>query len=461
MSNAEHSERVSLEKELALFKDGVQPDQRRIQIYAGECITLRQKLREAQAAFAQAKEEADTLRAELQAQQAQFQTQLQTQQTELARINGDMRQLQGQGDIYRDELRQSKEKADGLLHQLGRYQLAHEQMEAEIGRLTQANAMYAGFGPAGWTSYLIPMWRQYYYENYAEIGLKTELLKAGLDDVSRDTVDLLCKRNFELLPPKKDVDKFLYKYSAFYMPWEESGMAGEGKYKQAFRERFAIPDDPNCLVETTTVEFHNGLKFLPPKITRRIAGTHIIDGGSCWGDSMLAFTGYAPERIHCFEPDDGNYRLLEETVKLNNLADKVSLNKMGLFSEEKRKKLYAIGFSTSSTLNEAVLDEMPATNESSIDLTSIDIYTTQNGGKVGLIKLDVEGVEYDVIEGAKETICRDKPILLISVYHTPRDFFEIKPLIESWGLGYRFMVRKTTYGDLIAEYMLIGYTEEE
>ena len=130
-------------------------------------------------------------------------------------------------------------------------------------------------------------------------------------------------------------------------------------------------------------------------------------------------------------------------------------------SEEKRKKLYAIGFSTSSTLNEAVLDEMPATNESSIDLTSIDIYTAQNGGKVGLIKLDVEGVEYDVIEGAKETICRDKPILLISVYHTPRDFFEIKPLIESWGLGYRFMVRKTTYGDLIAEYMLIGYTEEE
>ncbi len=32
--------------------------------------------------------------------------------------------------------------------------------------------------------------------------------------------------------------------------------------------------------------------------------------------------------------------------------------------------------------------------------------------------------------------------MLISIYHNPDDFFEIKPLIESWNLGYSFKICK-------------------
>jgi hypothetical protein len=39
-------------------------------------------------------------------------------------------------------------------------------------------------------------------------------------------------------------------------------------------------------------------------------------------------------------------------------------------------------------------------------------------------------------------IIKYKPILLISIYHNKKDFFEIKPLIESWNLGYTFKIRK-------------------
>lgn len=35
-------------------------------------------------------------------------------------------------------------------------------------------------------------------------------------------------------------------------------------------------------------------------------------------------------------------------------------------------------------------------------------------------------------------IFKQKPILIISIYHNYSDFFKIKPLIESWNLGYRF-----------------------
>ena len=58
-----------------------------------------------------------------------------------------------------------------------------------------------------------------------------------------------------------------------------------------------------------------------------------------------------------------------------------------------------------------------------------------------LIKWDIEWLEYDSILGAQKIIKEYKPILLISIYHTWRDFYEIKPLIESWNLGYKFMIR--------------------
>jgi len=75
--------------------------------------------------------------------------------------------------------------------------------------------------------------------------------------------------------------------------------------------------------------------------------------------------------------------------------------------------------------------------------------------RVGLIKLDVEGAEASTIEGGLRVICRDRPILIISVYHTPRDFFGIRPHLESLDLDYQFGFRKIT-DDLIKEIVLIG-----
>gem|GEM_PF-6245178 len=35
---------------------------------------------------------------------------------------------------------------------------------------------------------------------------------------------------------------------------------------------------------------------------------------------------------------------------------------------------------------------------------------------------------------------RDKPILIVSIYHHAEQFFGIKPLLESWNLGYKFEI---------------------
>ena len=75
---------------------------------------------------------------------------------------------------------------------------------------------------------------------------------------------------------------------------------------------------------------------------------------------------------------------------------------------------------------------------------------------MGLIKVDVEGGEQLLIKGAKNTICSQKPILIISIYHSPEDFFYIKPEIESWNLGYGFTIHKQLNTSIIRETVLIA-----
>ena len=75
--------------------------------------------------------------------------------------------------------------------------------------------------------------------------------------------------------------------------------------------------------------------------------------------------------------------------------------------------------------------------------------------------MDIEGNELEAIRGAEQVIRRDRPLLAISIYHRPVDFFRIKPLIESMHLGYQFMIRKLTYHDLVSEIMLLGYVDKK
>ena len=95
-----------------------------------------------------------------------------------------------------------------------------------------------------------------------------------------------------------------------------------------------------------------------------------------------------------------------------------------------------------------------------IKIITIDKYVKNNNLNIGLIKTDVEGFEPQLLEGAKETICTQKPVLLISIYHNMHDMFEIKPMIESWNLGYKFKIIKCHNTKFLHETMLIAEHNE-
>lgn len=66
-----------------------------------------------------------------------------------------------------------------------------------------------------------------------------------------------------------------------------------------------------------------------------------------------------------------------------------------------------------------------------IHCTSIDkIYKENDLKKIDFIKMDIEGMERNALEGAKEVIRKFKPKLSICTYHIPDDPIVLPKLIK-------------------------------
>lgn len=58
----------------------------------------------------------------------------------------------------------------------------------------------------------------------------------------------------------------------------------------------------------------------------------------------------------------------------------------------------------------------------------MDDFVADNNLQIGLIKVDIEGLEQDFLKGAENTIKTQKPALTISIHNSASDFFEINLL---------------------------------
>ena len=58
-----------------------------------------------------------------------------------------------------------------------------------------------------------------------------------------------------------------------------------------------------------------------------------------------------------------------------------------------------------------------------------------------ILKIDVEGWESRLLDGAEMIIRRNKPIIAIAVYHREQDFWEIPLRLKELVSDYRFYLR--------------------
>ena len=174
---------------------------------------------------------------------------------------------------------------------------------------------------------------------------------------------------------------------------------------------------------------------------------NIIDVGAYIGDSSIILAKLTDKNVYAFEPVKQSFECLKTTIKLNKTENIIPIN-LGLGDEKTVLPITGQKSMGASFLNNTDTD-IP------VEVTTLDDYVEKNNLEVGLIKVDIEGFEQNFLKGAYNTIQKQKPTLLISIYHSSNDFFEIKPMIESWGLGYKFKVRKAIDNDVVRDTVLI------
>lgn len=315
--------------------------------------------------------------------------------------------------------------------------------------------------------------KKYYYNNITEqkylagfhkyferldFHEKYNALVKNLDSESIRTVDntiSLINKTKELLKGKKKIDLYSTQEKKIFIKhdkefYSKTAAVGENLYR--YKNYYLPVDDfgPAVFYYKHALDYIENIGY--------IKGKSIIDAGASVGDSALIFSELDCDRIYSFEPNKETFDLLNSTIKINMLSKVVPV-RLALGSESTVRKLQLCG--SGSTL---LIDEHSQSDCEMQDtyVVRLDDYVKQHNIRVGLIKTDLEGFEQEFLKGAEYTIKTQCPILLISLYHKASDYFEIKPVIESWNLGYRFkIVKPLIYNVVNAETMLVAEVNED
>ncbi|WP_438979919.1 FkbM family methyltransferase [Polynucleobacter sp.] len=142
------------------------------------------------------------------------------------------------------------------------------------------------------------------------------------------------------------------------------------------------------------------------------------DTGICIdiGGNVGAFSIYAimrgAKKAYAFEPDTQNYNILLENIKINDLKGKVVPIKKGILDREDTVKLYngqgasfVKGNKTPTPEAQRILDTGDIPDEQIEVISLKEAYKQIEHVYCDVLKIDCEGSEYKIIEGAdKDTI---------------------------------------------------------
>lgn len=137
-------------------------------------------------------------------------------------------------------------------------------------------------------------------------------------------------------------------------------------------------------------------------------GMKIFDAGANAGFYTLAFSRLSGMTGHvwAFEPLPDNLRNLRRHIALNTLQN-VTVVEAALSDRSGTARFLSAPSNAMGRLS----DE----GEITVRTVSID-ETCQRVGVPDLLKLDVEGAESAVLEGARETLARHRPVLLLATH---------------------------------------------
>lgn len=170
----------------------------------------------------------------------------------------------------------------------------------------------------------------------------------------------------------------------------------------------------------------------------------IVDIGAYVGDTILEFFERFGDKIsnyYAYEPEKNNYLTCKENIKDKPYENRVSVINKAL-GAGKESKIFGKEKSAFGVIDN---DE----DGTLIQITPLDEEKLNVEGKL-VIKMDVEGLELEILKGGIHYIKMFKPYMAVCVYHRIEDIYEIPAWLEKEGCNYTYILRSGVHTHLIA-----------
>jgi FkbM family methyltransferase len=173
--------------------------------------------------------------------------------------------------------------------------------------------------------------------------------------------------------------------------------------------------------------------YFPRDIFKLAPDEVLVDCGAFDGDTLRLLLSTTPDfkAFYAVEADTVSVQKLQSYIRTlpSDVAAKIKELDCAVGAERCTLQFVMSGEATSKI-------ETTGVNVACIPLDELFVNTP-----VTLIKMDIEGAEFDALRGGIGVIQRDSPILAICVYHTQADIWRIPLLIHSINPNYQLFLR--------------------
>jgi FkbM family methyltransferase len=174
--------------------------------------------------------------------------------------------------------------------------------------------------------------------------------------------------------------------------------------------------------------------YFPPDLLEPADDEVFVDCGAFDGDTLrelLAWTKGRFAEAYAIEADAVSGKKLATWVSTlpGELQRRIHPLACAVGAERGKLRFAMSGSATATTVDEGV----------EVECRTLDELLA--GRRVTMIKMDIEGAEFDALLGARAVIERDRPVLAVCVYHTQADIWRIPLLLHAIRSDYLYFLR--------------------
>lgn len=176
--------------------------------------------------------------------------------------------------------------------------------------------------------------------------------------------------------------------------------------------KFYVPDYPYDLIQSTIVDEGTFYEIgILKKIDAYIKpNANILDIGANIGNHSIYWSVCSKaKKVYAFEPMKRTFQLLKKNVEINNLENKIKIFNFGLSDEEANASIL------NTCRNNIGGSAVKKDSEGDLKLRRLD--DLDFGDEIiNFIKIDTEGHEMQILNGARKFLKKHKPVIMIEAF---------------------------------------------